>query len=97
MCPQIVHHFGEGKYTVIFDEATGSMHALRYDDPEPWRDLTGDGMVLAMLQDYAFLQEQSAIGDQQIESLLSEVKYLRDRLDKEIHSGGDDWTDNYPI
>ena len=38
----------DGKYTVIFEEETGAMRAERYG--QPWRDLTGDGMVLAMLQ-----------------------------------------------
>ena len=44
----IKHTVGDGKYTIIFHDS-GSMEALRYG--EPWRDLTGDGLVLAMLQE----------------------------------------------
>lgn len=74
----IVHNFGDGKYTVIFHES-GRMEALR--NGEPWQDLTGNGLILAMLQDFDFLKEQSFIGDQQIDSLLSEVECLK----KQIH------------
>lgn len=31
------------KYTIIFDESTGKLSALRYN--EPWRDLTGDKLI----------------------------------------------------
>lgn len=72
----IVHRFGDNKYTVIFEQGTGKLYALRHDNKEIWRDLVGDGLVLAMLQDYDFLKEQSAIADQQLTSLLSEVEYL---------------------
>jgi hypothetical protein len=41
------HEFAE--YAVEFDEDTGRMAATRHG--EPWRELTGDGMVLAMLQE----------------------------------------------
>lgn len=34
-----------GKYTIVMPE-TGGLHCLRYG--EEWRNLTGDGMVLAM-------------------------------------------------
>lgn len=37
----------DGKYTVVFDKQ-GRLYALR--NGETWRDMTGDGMVLAMLQ-----------------------------------------------
>lgn len=50
------HDFLDGKYTVIFDETTGRLSALRYG--EPWRDLVGDGMVLAMLQRVDALQQE---------------------------------------
>ena len=42
--------FEDGKYEVRFDEA-GRLTALR--NGEEWRDLTGDGLVLAMLQEVA--------------------------------------------
>lgn len=75
----IAHQFDGVKYTVIFHDS-GKMEALRYG--EDWRDLTGDGMVLAMLQDYHFLREQSDLADQQIECLMNEVEYLRDKLEQ---------------
>lgn len=43
------HELLDGKYTIVFDEKTGRLEALRYG--EPWRDLVGDGLVLAMLQE----------------------------------------------
>lgn len=36
-----------GKYTLIFDDKTGILEALRYG--EKWRDLTGDKLVYSML------------------------------------------------
>lgn len=44
------HTFSDGKYTVEFNEQTGTMEALRNN--QPWQDLTGNKLVLAMLQDY---------------------------------------------
>jgi len=69
----ISHTFGEGKYTVIFHDS-GKLESLRYD--EKWRDLTGDGLILAMLQDYDFLKEQFELANQQLDSLINEVDYL---------------------
>ena len=48
MPQSIVENFDNGKYTVVFPP-NGGLHALRHG--EAWRDLTGDGMVLAMLQE----------------------------------------------
>ena len=36
----------DGKYTVIYDFDTGQSECLRYG--EPWRDLCGDKIVLAL-------------------------------------------------
>lgn len=44
-----------GKYTIIMKE-NGSMEALRHG--ETWRDLTGDGMVLALAQEIEELREK---------------------------------------
>lgn len=44
-----------GKYTLILP-SEGGLHALRYG--ERWRDLTGDGMVLALVQEIAELREK---------------------------------------
>ena len=35
----------DGKYTIIYDFATGQSECLRYG--QPWRQLVGDKMVLA--------------------------------------------------
>lgn len=47
----------DGKYTIQCD-GDGGMRALRYG--QPWRDLTGDGMVLALVQEIQSLREQLA-------------------------------------
>lgn len=44
----------EGKYAVLHDNGAG-LRALRYN--EPWRDLAGDGLVMAMTQEIAALRE----------------------------------------
>lgn len=43
------------KYTVIHDNGIG-LRAERYG--EPWRDLTGDGLVLAMAQEIESLRDR---------------------------------------
>jgi hypothetical protein len=49
----------DGKYTIIYNQGSnGQNHkfeALRYG--EPWRDLTGDGLILALVQKIIDLQE----------------------------------------
>lgn len=45
----------DGKYTIRRD-GDGRMHCLRYN--EPWRDLTGDGMVLALVQEIQKLRDE---------------------------------------
>lgn len=47
-----------GKYTYIREEGRGQ-HALRHG--LPWRDLTGDGFVLAMAQEIEELREKLAV------------------------------------
>ncbi len=46
----------DGKYTVIFDEATGGLSALRYG--QVWRDLAGDKLVLALVHRIDELQRE---------------------------------------
>lgn len=46
--------FNDGKYTVIYDN--GRLKALCYD--QPWRDLTGDNLVYAMLVKASQLQAE---------------------------------------
>lgn len=43
----------DGKYTLVFDPT--NMRALRYG--EPWRDLIGDGLVMALGQEILDLKE----------------------------------------
>jgi len=53
------HTVCDGKYTIVFRESTGELSALRYG--EPWRDLCGDGIVLAMLQEIENLKQELAL------------------------------------
>ena len=39
----------DGKYTVVFNDETGELSALRYG--EPWQNLCGNGFVLALAQE----------------------------------------------
>ena len=61
----IKHTVGDGKYTITFDDA-GKLTATRYGCE--WRDMCGDGMILAMLQEIDDLKnkieqmEQDAAG-----------------------------------
>jgi hypothetical protein len=54
-----------GKYTLIFNEATGEFKALRYG--EPWRNLAGDKLILTLMYKL-----------QQAEDLLREAYNLLD-------------------
>jgi hypothetical protein len=72
----------DGKYTVIHDNGT-NFRALRYN--EEWRDLTGDGLVLAMAQEIETLREQTTKG---MYYVLVTIRYmgtvivLHDQFDK---------------
>ena len=48
---------GDGKYTVIHRNGR-SLRALRYG--EAWRDLPGDGLVLALVQEIEALKAEIA-------------------------------------
>lgn len=48
---------GDGKYTLVHNNGA-HFHCLRYG--EVWRDLVGDGMVLALVQRIEELEEQVA-------------------------------------
>lgn len=47
----------DGKYSVMHDNGA-DLHAVRYG--EPWRDLIGDGLVLALVQEVERLRELEA-------------------------------------
>ena len=57
---------GEGKYRVVAETGMQSFRALRHG--KEWRDLTGDGMVLALVQEID--QMRSALEE-------SERRFLR--------------------
>ena len=62
-----------GKYTIIF-YPDGKMEALRYG--EAWRDLTGDGMVLAMMHEIQDLKEKiQRMEDQQLDDQIMASYY----------------------
>lgn len=52
----------DGKYTVVI-MPMGGLFALRYG--EEWRDLTGDGLVLALAQEIEELRERLAKAESQ--------------------------------
>lgn len=49
---------GDGKYAVLHENGT-NLRAERYG--EPWRSLTGDGLVLAMAQEIEELRARLAL------------------------------------
>lgn len=48
----------DGKYTIIYDFATGQSECLRYG--QPWRQLVGDKMVLACFDEIVRLRAELA-------------------------------------
>ena len=42
--------YDNGKYTVVFDETTGALYALRYG--EYWKDISGNKLIYWMLVDH---------------------------------------------
>lgn len=48
-------HLCDGKYIITHDNGN-NLQALRHG--QPWRDLVGDGLVLALVQRIEELQEQ---------------------------------------
>jgi len=69
----------DGKYTVI-QKPNGGLEALRYG--EPWRDCTGDGLILALAQEIESLRTQAA------EAPASADSVDRLRNCKELHPAG---------
>lgn len=50
--------YDNGKYTVIFNERTGALHALR--NGEVWKDLSGNNLVYWMLVEHKRALERIA-------------------------------------
>jgi len=45
-----------GKYIIVLTEKTCTFHALRYG--QPWRDLTGDNLILSLFHKVEELKEE---------------------------------------
>lgn len=60
----------EGKYTVIHRHGT-EFQALRYG--EPWRDLTGDGLILAMCQEIEALKFAAKVRDNDVKAIFKSL------------------------
>lgn len=73
----------KGKYTVLHEDGA-NFRALRHG--EPWRDLTGDGLVLAMAYEIERLREAVARLSEQIEDDTERAA----RLDAEAFERGDE-------
>lgn len=71
---KIEQNFIGKKYTVIFDDTVGELQfqALRYGTE--WRDLCGDGLILAMLQRVEELQQMLVDRDVPICSRCNEMR-----------------------
>ncbi len=67
----------DGKYTVQAD-GDGRLRCLRYG--EEWRDLTGDGMVLALVQEIEALRADKARLEAENRRLSEQVAALPDRI-----------------
>jgi hypothetical protein len=60
----------EGKYTFVF-ENNSRLVCLRYG--EEWRDLVGDGAVLALVQELADAQEWISLHNEMVHDAIEEV------------------------
>lgn len=70
-----------GKYTVIHDNGC-NFHALRYG--EQWRDLTGDGLVLAMTQRIEDLEDHIRKTDYELDKLSeAQNRYMKAEAESE--------------
>jgi len=69
--------FCDGKYTVIYDFSTGQSECLRYG--QPWRQLVGDKMVLAMFDRVVELQAEVAAAQAVIEQKNEALKVITRR------------------
>lgn len=67
----------DGKYTVAHEDGV-NLRALRYG--QPWRDLTGDGLVLAMAQEIESLRLAMEFEREQAKHRLNEVYAQRNAL-----------------
>lgn len=76
--------FEDGKYTLSHSDGL-NFKALRHG--EPWRDLTGDGMVLAMLQEVESLDDKVAEQEKLIKSLQAQLEAAHQPLHPGAQAG----------
>lgn len=69
----------DGKYTVIYDFDTGQSECLHYG--EPWRDLCGDKMVLALFDTIVELRETLRQADKLCVEALPKFNWAASPLD----------------
>ena len=76
----------DGKYTIIYDFATGQSECLHHG--APWRSLVGDKLVLACFDEIVELRrarlsllESSLCDLRRIDGLIAEVNTLKKRLE----------------
>jgi hypothetical protein len=71
----------DGKYTIIYDFATGQSECLRYG--QPWRQLVGDKMVLACFDEIVRLRAELAalheVRAQTVEKLMDTPFFSEDQ------------------
>lgn len=82
----IKHDVYDGKYTVVFDDTPDNVkfYALRYG--EPWRDLIGDGLILAMLHEIDTLKEKlKGATSKESETVNGNVEILTDVVRESIN------------
>lgn len=65
--------YDNGKYTVVFDETTGALYALRYG--EYWKDLSGDKLIYWMLVDHIRVLDHNKKLLSACEELLESAEY----------------------
>ena len=65
--------YENGKYTIVFDESTGALYALRYG--EYWKDLSGDKLIYQMLAEHLQVLEHNERLLSVCEELLESAEY----------------------
>lgn len=68
-----------GGYTVVFEEGTGRLHALRYG--EEWRDCVGDKLLLALAYEVESLRDREQKLKAAVLELVSDAEAWRLGLD----------------
>ena len=71
-----------GKYTLVFEEDTGKLYALRYG--EKWRDCLGDGFILALGQHIVWLVEKNKELVDELDSVYKREEYRKTTENDEV-------------